>query len=187
MSEATSSGTGSLPASQSRTSLGHTPSFWARRTCPQAMRRNSRLSCAGVNVSSVALRSTHPVSPLGRRPRIDRDAARGINLPDRWSRLPRWWVVPYRNPALRTRKKGGLFARPPFLSRSVGLETDRSYERPHRPVDSSCLRRSCERSSSTPRRPQPSVFPQPPSPGSSAPAGKCRGYSCPRPLSDPTD
>src|SRR5437588_151635 len=53
MSEATSSGTGSLPASQSRTSLGHTPSFWASRPCPQAMRRNSRLSCAGVNVSSV--------------------------------------------------------------------------------------------------------------------------------------
>src|SRR6266705_2287233 len=26
---------------------------------------------------------------------------------------------------LRARKKGGLFARPPFLSRSVGLETDR--------------------------------------------------------------
>src|SRR6266851_8563344 len=52
ISEATTSGTGSLPASQSRTSLGHTPSFWASRTCPQAMRCNSRLSCAGFNVSS---------------------------------------------------------------------------------------------------------------------------------------
>src|SRR6267143_6493487 len=71
------------------------------------------------------------------------------------------------NPALRTRKKGGLFGRPPFLNRSVGVETDRNYERLHRPVGSSCLRRSCGRSSSTPRRPQPSVFPQPPSPGSS--------------------
>jgi hypothetical protein len=74
--------------------------------------------------------------------------------------------------SLRTRKKGGLFGRPPFLNRSVG---------------SSCLRRSCGRSSSTPRRPQPSVFPPPPSPGSSAPADRCRGYTCPRPLSDPTD
>ena len=93
----------------------------------------------------------------------------------------------YLNPAFRTRKKGGLFGRPPFLNRSVGVETDRSYERLRRPVGSSCLRRSCGRSSSKPRRPQPSVFPRPPSPGSSAPADRCRGYSCPRPLSDPTD
>src|SRR5437764_5042783 len=74
MSEATSSGTGSLPASQSRTSLGHTPSFCASRTCPQAMRRNSRLSCAGVN-------SAHPVSPLGRRPR-------GLRLMEEVQQLP---------------------------------------------------------------------------------------------------
>src|SRR6266566_6133991 len=40
----------------------------------------------------------------------------------------------YLNPALRTRKKGGLFGRPPSLNRPVGLETDRSYERPDRPV-----------------------------------------------------
>jgi len=52
MSEATTSGTGSLPASHSRTSVGHTPSFWASRACPQAMRRNSRFSCAEVNVPS---------------------------------------------------------------------------------------------------------------------------------------
>src|SRR3989475_9380324 len=52
MSEATTSGTGSLPASHSRTSVGHTPSFWASRACPQAMRRNSRFSCAGVNAPS---------------------------------------------------------------------------------------------------------------------------------------
>src|SRR5437667_132332 len=151
ISEATSSGTGSLPASQSRTSLGHTPSFWASRPCPQAMRRNSRLSCAGVN-------SAHPVSPLGRHPR-------GLRLKEELHQLP-----------LSELSEGW-----------VGLETDRSYEQPHRPVGSSCLRRSCGRSSSTPRSPQPSVFPQPPLPGSSAPADRCRGYSCPRPLSDPTD
>src|SRR5207249_7645076 len=78
----------------------------------------------------------------------------------------------YLNPALRTRKKGGLFGRPPSLNGPVGP---------------SSLRRSCGRSSSKPRRPQPSVFPQPPSPDSSVPADRCRGYSCPRPLSDPTD
>ncbi len=188
------------------------------------MRRNSRLSCAGVN-------SAHPVSPLGRRPRglrlmeevqqlplselsegcvgtlrsqrrIASEAALALGagpqleqqpkfiLPDRpsrWSFLPQWWVVPYLNLALRTRKKGGLFARPPSLNRPVGLVTDRSYERPTDRFGSSCLRQSYGRSSSTPRRPQPSVFPQPPSPGSSAPADRRRGYSCPRPLSDPTD
>src|SRR6266550_2021830 len=74
MSEATRSGTGSLPASQSRTSLGHTPSFRASRTCPQAIRRNSRLSCAGVN-------SAQPVSPLGRRPR-------GLRLMEELQQLP---------------------------------------------------------------------------------------------------
>src|SRR5713101_278763 len=74
ISKATTSGTGSLPASQSRTSLGHTPSFWASRTCPQAMRRNSRLSCAGVT-------SAHPVSPLGRRPR-------GLRLMEEVQQLP---------------------------------------------------------------------------------------------------
>src|SRR5712691_8047976 len=74
MSEATISGTGSLPASQSRTSLGHTPSFCASRTCPHAMRRNSRLSCAGVN-------SAHPVSALGRCPR-------GLRLVEEVQQLP---------------------------------------------------------------------------------------------------
>src|SRR2546425_7903712 len=39
-------------------------------------------------------------------------------------------------------------------NRPVSLETDRSYERSHRPVGPSCLRRSCGRSSSKPRRPQ---------------------------------
>src|SRR5207249_8628894 len=48
--------------------------FWASRTCPQAMRRNSRLSCAGVN-------SAHPVSPLGRRPR-------GLRLMEELHQLP---------------------------------------------------------------------------------------------------
>src|SRR5713226_1284726 len=93
ISEATTSGTGSLPASQSRTSLGHTPSFWASRTCPQAMRCNSRLSCAGVNRSSVmierppcgrvppALRSKHSVSALRRRPR-------GLRLMEEVQQLP---------------------------------------------------------------------------------------------------
>ena len=39
------------------------------------------------------------------------------------------------NPALRTKKKGGLGRPPPpLLTRPVGLETDRSYERPTRPV-----------------------------------------------------
>src|SRR3989440_11434808 len=93
----------------------------------------------------------------------------------------------YLTPGVTDDKKGGLFGRPPTLNRPVGLETDRRYERPDRPVGPSSLRRSCGRSSSKPRRPQPSVFPQPPSPGSSAPADRCRGYSCPRPLSDPTD
>src|SRR2546426_4527588 len=45
-----------------------------RLTCPQAMRRNSRLSCAGVN-------SAHPVSPLGRRPR-------GLRLMEEVQQLP---------------------------------------------------------------------------------------------------
>src|SRR3989449_7825548 len=45
-----------------------------RLTCPQAMRRNSRLSCAGVN-------SAHPVSPLGRRPR-------GLRLMEEIEQLP---------------------------------------------------------------------------------------------------
>jgi hypothetical protein len=48
------------------------------------------------------------------------DRARGAGArpagrrPSRWSRLPRQWVVRYLNPALRTRKKGGLFGRPPL-------------------------------------------------------------------------
>ena len=53
MSEATISGTGTFPKSQSRTSVGHTPSFSAKRAFPHAMRRNSRFSCAGVNVPPV--------------------------------------------------------------------------------------------------------------------------------------
>jgi hypothetical protein len=44
MSEATTSGTGSFPDSQSRTSVGHTPSFSASRAFPHEMRRNSRFS-----------------------------------------------------------------------------------------------------------------------------------------------
>src|SRR5467141_4555358 len=48
MSDATKGGTGCLPASQSRTSVGQTPSLWASRACPQARRRNSRFSCAAV-------------------------------------------------------------------------------------------------------------------------------------------
>src|SRR5437870_10915307 len=94
-------------------------------------------------------------------------------------------VIP--EPGVTDEKEGRTLGRPPSLNRAVGLETDRSYERPHRPVGPSCLRRSCGTSSSKPHRPQPSVFPQPPSLGSSAPADSCRGYSCPRPLSDPTD
>ncbi len=79
MSEATTSGTGSLPASQSRTSLGHTPSLWASRTCPQAMRSNSRLSCAGVNVPSDSWRTV---------PRDELRLARGRVLPGHLSGQP---------------------------------------------------------------------------------------------------
>src|SRR3989449_1251118 len=94
-------------------------------------------------------------------------------------------VIP--EPGVADEKEGRTLGRPPSLNRPVGLETDRSYEGPDRPVGPSCVRRCCGRSSSKPRRPQPSVFPQPPSPGSSAPEDRCRGYSYPRPLSDPTD
>src|SRR5881296_3027204 len=81
-------------------------------------------------------------------------------------------------PGVTDQKEGRTLGRPPSLNRPVGLETDRSYERPHRLVGSSCLRRSCGRSSSKPRRPRPSGFPQPPSPGSSAPAdNRLPGYS----------
>jgi len=55
MSEATTSGTGSLPASQSRTSVGHTPSFSASRACPHEMRFSSRLNCAGVNAPPIVV------------------------------------------------------------------------------------------------------------------------------------
>src|SRR2546430_13461727 len=44
MSEATISGTGSFPESQSWTSVGHTPSFSASRTFTHEMRSNSRFS-----------------------------------------------------------------------------------------------------------------------------------------------
>src|SRR5438094_8279757 len=95
-------------------------------------------------------------------------------------------VIP--EPGVADEKEGRTLGRPPSLNRPVGLETDRSYERPHRPVGPSCwLRRPCERSSSKPRSPQPSESPQPPSPGSSAPADRFHDYSCPRPLSVPTD
>jgi len=56
MSEATTSGTGSFPKSQSRTSVGHTPSFSASRAFPHAMRRISRFSCAGVNIPPIVER-----------------------------------------------------------------------------------------------------------------------------------
>src|SRR5688572_20174495 len=56
MSEATTSGTGSFPKSQSRTSAGHTPSFSASRAFPHDRRRNSRFNCAGVNVPPIVER-----------------------------------------------------------------------------------------------------------------------------------
>jgi hypothetical protein len=56
MSEATTSGTGFFPESQSRTSVGHTPSFLASRAFPHAMRRNSRFSCAGVKLPPIVER-----------------------------------------------------------------------------------------------------------------------------------
>src|SRR5204862_1182107 len=76
MSEATTSGTGSLPVSHSRTSVGHTPSFWASRACPHAMRRNSRFSCAGVNlppivVATARLQGTQTTQSKGSYRRAD--------------------------------------------------------------------------------------------------------------------
>ncbi len=67
MSKATIAGTGSSPASQRRTSLGHTPSFRARTACPQAMRRSSRFSCVGdmVEGSTNILRSRDPERRYG--------------------------------------------------------------------------------------------------------------------------
>ena len=53
MSEATTSGTGSFPNNQSRTSVGHTPSFSASRAFPHAMRRNSRFNWAGVKIPPI--------------------------------------------------------------------------------------------------------------------------------------
>jgi hypothetical protein len=55
MSDATIAGTGSLPESQSRTSVGHTPSFSASRAFPHEMRRNSRFNCAGVKTPPIVL------------------------------------------------------------------------------------------------------------------------------------
>src|SRR2546422_5174990 len=37
-------------------------------------------------------------------------------------------------PGVTDEKEGRTLRPPPFLNRSVGVETDRSYERPHRPV-----------------------------------------------------
>jgi len=149
---------------------------------PANITANSDLIERMVNFATLSCRSiTVDLDP------INGDAARGINLPDPAVYHDGGSCHNLTRATLTDEKRRADSARPPSLNRPVGLETGRSYERPRRPVGPNSLRRSCGRSSSKPRRPQPSVFPQPPSPGSSAPADRCRGYSCPRPLADPTD
>src|SRR2546421_2300399 len=71
--------------------------------------------------------------------------------PPSWERRTRRRGKQHERLPVPNEKEGRTLGRPPSLNGPVGLETDRSYERPHRPVSPSCLRRSCGRSSSKPR------------------------------------